>query len=103
MHFTGGQGSTIHPESVHDPDAAAHTLLCDDGNTGLVQRFNIPVDCTAGYFKTFCQFRRGDLLLVQENREDCDQTVKFHVRHLKQDIIMTCLLYHTVSSLTKRT
>ena len=75
----------------------------DDGDAGLVQRLNVPVDGAAGYFKTFSQFRCGGLFLIQENRENSDQTVKLHMWHLKHDNNMTCLLYHTVSRITKRT
>ena len=78
LHVPRRQGSAVHPEPVHDPDPAARALLRHDRDTSAVQRFDIPVDRPAGYFKTLRQLRRGDLFPVQQHGKNGDQPIKFH-------------------------
>ena len=70
LHLGGGEDRPVHPVSLQNRDAAAGALGGGNGNPGLAEGFDVPLDGAAGYFKLLRQFRRGDL--------NADEPFHFH-------------------------
>ena len=47
----------------------------------LAQDIQIPADGPAGYLKLFCQFRGSDLLPLQQDGQDADQSFRLYKNH----------------------
>src|SRR5699024_7815920 len=78
LHLGGGENRPVHPVSFQNRDAAASALGSGNGDSGLAEGFDVPLDGTAGYFKLLCQFRRGDLVPLEQDGQNADETFHFH-------------------------
>ncbi len=67
LHLRSGKHCAVHAVVLHDGNAAARALGSSNGNIRPAQRFDIPLDGSAGHFKLRRQLRSGDLFLLEQN------------------------------------
>ena len=91
LHLGGGEDRPVHPVSLQNRDAPASALGSGNGDPGLAEGFNVPLDGAAGYLKLLRQFRRGDLVPLEQDGQNADETFHFHgLRRLSAFFV----LYH---------
>ena len=91
LHLGGGEDRPVHPVSLQNRDAPAGALGGGNGDPGLAEGFDVPLDGAAGYLKLLRQFRRGDLVPLEQDRQNADEPFHFHgLRRL------SAFLYYTI-------
>ena len=79
LHLRAGEQGAVHPIALQDGNAAAGALGGDQGDARPAQGVDVPLDGPPRDLEPFRQLRRSDLLPLEQEGENADEPVQFHV------------------------